>query len=806
VFVEVGPRAVLTHLVSAILAPRPHLAVATDLPEAGLAQFLVALGQLLAHGRPVSLDRLFAGRAVRSLDLAALASETAIPALAPNTWLVNGCRAWPADQPAPLCGDGLLLREGEEMPALIGGAARRLPPAEEGSVLARHREFLRELDEANLEILDLYAASIAHSGEGDVPAPVAATEERLPDVPAREEDILPALLTVVSERTGYPPAMLDPDLHMEADLGIDSIKRMEILAVVQSEYLSDSASLSTPEMEELLQLSTLRQLCAWLGDHLRPSAAAPPTAPETAAPAAPAETRRLVLRMAPAPELPVAAPRFEADRVVLITDDEGGVAEAFAALVRASGGRPVVVRHRRESAPPEGSPYQADLTSPEAVRTLLARVCADEGPPCALVHLLPLAPGSPFADLTLEEWRERARREVKALFYLSQAAAGNLRAPVPGGRTWLVAALASDTSPEHGGVGGFLGTAAREWPEVACKAVDFAPSVDPTEVAARLLSEMATGDSRVRVRYEAHRRLQPSADFHALDEALPASLTPTADWVFLLTGGARGITAEVALELAERYQPTLVLLGRAAPPAEESAATAGLTTRSELKLALLEELQGTGPAVGVREVETAYRRLLQDREIRDNLAALRQTGARVSYHQVDVRDETALAELMRKIEAEHGRLDVVIHGAGVIEDKLIADKQPDSFDRVFDTKTDGAFLLSRLLHPDTLRCLIFFTSVAGPLGNPGQSDYAAANEVLTELAAHLDRAWPARVVALHWGPWARRGMVTAEMEASLARNRARPRGRWSPPPSKSAGNCPCCTGRRWRGAARTNWS
>ena len=436
--------------------------------------------------------------------------------------------------------------------------------------------------------------------------------------------------------------------------------------------------------------------------------------------------------------------------------------------MRASGGRPVVVRHRREGAPPEGAPYQADLTSPEAVRTLLARVGADEGSPCALVHLLPLAPGLPGADLTLEDWRERARREVKALFYLSQAAVGNLRAPTPGGRTWLVAALASDTWPEHGGVAGFLGTAAREWPEVTCKAVDFAPPVAPTEVAERLLSEMAAGDSRVRVRYEAERRLQPSADLRALDEALPAALTPDSDWVFLLTGGARGITAEVALELAERYQPTLVLLGRSAPPAEESAATAGLATPSELKLALLEEIQGSGPAVGVREVETAYRRLLQDREMRENLAALRQTGARVSYQQVDVRDETALAELIRKIEAEHGRLDVVIHGAGVIEDKLIADKQPASFDRVFDTKTDGAFLLSRLLNPDTLRCLILFTSVAGPLGNPGQSDYAAANEVLAELAAHLDRAWPARVVALHWGPWARRGMVTAELEAALA--------------------------------------
>jgi hypothetical protein len=117
----------------------------------------------------------------------------------------------------------------------------------------------------------------------------------------------------------------------------------------------------------------------------------------------------------------------------------------------------------------------------------------------------------------------------------------------------------------------------------------------------------------------------------------------------------------------------------------------------------------------------------------------------------------------------YDRIDGVIHGAGVIEDKLLEDKLPDSFDRVFETKVSGAFTLSRALRPNSsLKFLIFFSSVAGRLGNRGQSDYAAANEVLNKLAAYLDRQWSGRVVSINWGPWANAGMVSPEVQRQFA--------------------------------------
>src|SRR5262249_26578905 len=152
------------------------------------------------------------------------------------------------------------------------------------------------------------------------------------------------------------------------------------------------------------------------------------------------------------------------------------------------------------------------------------------------------------------------------------------------------------------------------------------------------------------------------------------------------------------------------------------------------------------------------------------LGALRASGARVEYHAVDVRDEAAFGALIEGIYRAHGRLDAVIHGAGIIEDKLLRDKTGESFDRVVQTKTDSAFTLARRLRPEGLKLLLFMSSVTATFGNRGQADYGAANGVLNALATLLASRWPsARVRAVNWGPWDKTGMVSAQVREQFAR-------------------------------------
>ncbi|EFL28311.1 putative modular polyketide synthase [Streptomyces himastatinicus ATCC 53653] len=150
-------------------------------------------------------------------------------------------------------------------------------------------------------------------------------------------------------------------------------------------------------------------------------------------------------------------------------------------------------------------------------------------------------------------------------------------------------------------------------------------------------------------------------------------------------------------------------------------------------------------------------------------------GSRVRYRAVDVRDDAAVLQAVKQIHADHGRLDGAVYAAGVIEDRLIAEKSAESFGRVFGTKVDGArTLLDALAElPEPPAFTVLFGSISAALGNRGQVDYAAANDALETLGAQWRARTGRRALTVHWGPWAptgtHGGMVTPELGREYAR-------------------------------------
>jgi NAD(P)-dependent dehydrogenase (short-subunit alcohol dehydrogenase family) len=147
-------------------------------------------------------------------------------------------------------------------------------------------------------------------------------------------------------------------------------------------------------------------------------------------------------------------------------------------------------------------------------------------------------------------------------------------------------------------------------------------------------------------------------------------------------------------------------------------------------------------------------------ERRARLDALRAAGAELEYHSVDVRCPKPFGAFIDGLYDRFGRIDAVVHGAGVIDDRRFDTKTAEAFDRIFDTKADSTIVLARHLRPASLRWIVLFGSVSGRFGNRGQADYAAANETLNRVAWSLRRRWPrTRVVAINWGPWRGTGMM-----------------------------------------------
>jgi len=798
-FVEVGPGRVLSGLVHKILGDRPHVSVACDRPdEPGLVGLVHALAVLAVRGATIDTSALFAGRDVRAVDL-----DAAPPAVKKSGWWVDGHRAVPvvgelpagsyepfeepvalvpAVAPAPAAhagnghGNGYGYGQGYDPVAPAAAPAT----GAEGAVL----EYLRTVRDMALSSRDVM---LGYLGQPSVARPVAAQPMAAQPVPAHPVAAQPApaaaqppidvssspaaapepeaadpratLLAIVSDRTGYPEDMLELDLDLEADLSIDSIKRIEILGELREQVGLEPPPGASEEqvVEELAAKKTLREIIDWLeanqgsraseasanGDVVAPSPATEIVdvpargsqrmeAVEVDAEPVPA-LGRYVLRPRKAPPAVANGVTLEGKRFAL-TDDGRGIATALAGILADRGAHTRIIEPGAALDDGDGG---------------------DDRPVDGLIHLAGLAPG---AD----------HETVKHLFELARTA-------LMSGASWIFAATphggrfaAPDEDVPLGGIAGLLKTIAREWPEVKVRVFDLDPDSEVAGVAAHICAELVTGDRRIEVGYRDGERWELVAEA-AADEAgarAGAAQAPLLDRdsVVLITGGARGITALVAVALAQRYQCRLELVGRSPAPAPtEDPTTAAAADANGIRSALI--------ASGLRapaEIEKRCRRLLAERAMRETFAAIEAAGGRVRYHSVDVRDGAAFGSLMRQLYAEYDRLDGVIHGAGVLEDRLMRDKTGESFSRVFDTKVAGALTIAHELRSDA-RFAVLFSSVSGVFGNRGQADYAAANDALDKLAHAIDRRIEGKALAIAWGPWAGTGMVSPELEREYRR-------------------------------------
>jgi NAD(P)-dependent dehydrogenase (short-subunit alcohol dehydrogenase family)/acyl carrier protein len=630
---------------------------------------------------------------------------------------------------------------------ILSALQRQLPAGQQAAV----REVMEKLSRARTfgEILSTIADRVPSE-------PEAATTPT-------EVDVKGDLIRIASERTGYPPDMLQLDASIEADLGIDSIKRVEILGALQRQLPEGRQAAMRGVMEKLTRARTLGEIVHHISQ-IESVAKAPADKPGD-----PLPTFRLALREISSQ---LTTPRYQPGRTCVITDDETGLAERLAASLIRAGEKVVLLRHAEEALPPSDSCVVADLTEPTSTEAALETVRRLHGPIGAILHLLPLRADLQQPAQDLATWRKSVRLMVRSLYLIVRAAQGDLERRGSAGEALITVVTgrggsfgldqsAPAAAPLQFAVADFAKALALELPDVICQIID----VDPTEPAAilnqKLLDELTSLDRILQVGRPADRRLTLIAEAMPPE---PANGQIGRDWVIVLTGGARGITSQVARAIAAGNRPALILVGASRlPERPESDDTAGISDTSRLKAILLARLRATNPAVRAVDVETACQRLLRDREILHTIDDLKAAGSNVEYHALDVRDEAALSQFLGGVYSRHGRLDVFIHGAGIIEDRLIRDKTPDSFDRVVHTKSDSAYVLTRLLRPEKLRRLVFMSSISAAFGNRGQADYAAANGILNGLAVCADPHWQGKIVAMNWGPWDQGGMVTEDI-------------------------------------------
>jgi 3-oxoacyl-(acyl-carrier-protein) synthase/malonyl CoA-acyl carrier protein transacylase len=390
----------------------------------------------------------------------------------------------------------------------------------------------------------------------------------------------------------------------------------------------------------------------------------------------------------------------------------------------------------------------------------------------AVLALKSLAPGD--AGSLLTGAIERETRLLDLLFAVCRHAYEPLVRGEAGVYTLCLGAFAGALpQPYTGLLGGFVKSLARELPAAVVKSVHTDAS-DPHQAFEQLATELAQPREPVEVCWRGGTRevfaLAPVPELAA--DASPC-LGP--DSVVLATGGGRGVTAVLVEELLCRFGATVVAVGRTDPDAAPPA-VAGLDAAAfaDLERSFFRDELARDPGQKIVELKRRLATYQEVNELHRNCRRFQGLRGRFEYRRVDIQDDAAVRQLVDGIYDRHGRIDLVLHGAGVQVSRALPKKSVEDFRRIVRTKLGSLGSLHRACsaHPSARPVHFHLLSSAfSYLGNDGQPDYGAANEALNRLAASQDDAAGAWWSSMAWLGWAGIGMTRGSEFAALAASR-----------------------------------
>jgi NAD(P)-dependent dehydrogenase (short-subunit alcohol dehydrogenase family)/acyl carrier protein len=614
---------------------------------------------------------------------------------------------------------------------------------------------------------DLVAAPKAEAlaATTTAPAKVAQTVSAANSAAAEESDgVKEMVLKIIAEKTGYPPDMLDLDLDLEADLGIDTVKQAEMFVAIRAAY--DIPREDNLKMRDFPTLAHTIQFVYDRKPDLKKAKESGGQSGEIAATvtaiAAPAmvtgsmEAANIIPRRVPVPQLRPALALckptgvvLEAGSRVVVMPDQGGVGKALIGKMEKLGVQVLAI---------DGSP------NVEALAKTLQRWKA-EGPIQGIYWLPALDGEGDISQMTADQWREATKIRAKLLFAAMQALYGQIGNP----GTFLISATrlggqhgydaAGALNPLGGAVTGLTKAIKREKSEATVKAVDFEASRKTSAFADLLLEETFRDPGAVEIGYKDGQRWTIGLQEQAAGELDLTKLNK--ETVFVVTGAAGSIVSAITADLAAASGGIFYLLDLTPEPDPANKDLARLDTDKEnLKRDIFERLKAQGERATPVMVDKEIAALERSQAALAAIQAVKGAGGTAHYYSVNLMDTAAVALVMKDVADRHGRVDVLIHAAGLEISRNVPDKKQSEFELVFDVKSDGWFNLIAGIGKMPLGAAVVFSSVAGRFGNSGQTDYSSANDLLCKCISNFRLSRPGTCgIAIDWTAWSGIGMA-----------------------------------------------
>lgn len=568
------------------------------------------------------------------------------------------------------------------------------------------------------------------------------------------DDVRTALLDALCEATGYPAEVIDPDMDLEADLGIDSVKQMQALGTV-----AERVGIQ-PESLDLSQARTLRQIVECL-EH------AEPTAPRR-------QDGRLADEGPHAAEDASGVKRFVPQIIYKpLADDPGLTDWSDAACLFIRSGDHELDESIRQTLQPLFREVHA--TTADEIIDSGTHPTVESGTPVRMIlDCHSFHDGIPSFGQRSEAWMRIVRERYARTFRLSQILYPLIE-HAEDGMAWLsVTGTGGVSGAGSKGKGdplnaldtGFYKSLGKELRNLQVKTMD----VDsPDDVPGAILDEVRhyRQDQDCEMGYLHGRRhvvrvipMQMRQE-HAIRRQLPEGT------VAFFSGGSRGIALECAKALADD-QPRInvVITGRS--DVDDPRAQRWLRLSDEewaqAKPDFIREVKRKDPSLGAIALSEEYDRIGHIRILARNLRTAVSARRNLHYIPCDIADAQSTENAVHKARRQWGDLSLVVHAAGLESFGRLPGKTLDRTMRSIAVKLGGFINLYHATKDEpSLTAFVSFGSVSGRFGMDGQVDYTAAAATLSALSHTIPMNMPAdrRIpfVTMEWSAWGQVGMA-----------------------------------------------
>lgn len=345
-----------------------------------------------------------------------------------------------------------------------------------------------------------------------------------------------------------------------------------------------------------------------------------------------------------------------------------------------------------------------------------------------MIHMLSIGSDMQMSDGS-ERFKQLKQRGVNSLFYfihafLQQRPSDHVELVIISEYVNKVISHTEQIIPENAALFGLGKVIGAEYSNIKCRAIDIDDSVE----ADLLWSELKTDTQLYQIAYRRKQRFVESITKSEFPEP-SKNMVIKDNGLYLITGGTGGIGLEIAKYLASKAKVKVALMGRTAIPDRHEwpeILAKGSNVRLCKKIKAIEEIE--------------------------------QTGATVICLRGDVADQEEMAACIRQLREKYGKINGVIHAAGIAGDGFLIRKDEESFQSVLAPKMEGTWIVDQLTREDDLDFFVMFSSINSLLGEPGQSDYTAANAFLDAYAVYRNQK-VGRTFTINWPPWKETGMA-----------------------------------------------